>query len=89
MYWRDSGHELFTDDGSPGTERLLVSTVPGPDQPAWALIGGKIRTDAKIRSERTLTVWVDGSIDQFRIYPDDASCEIRLSKVELLVPPEN
>ena len=38
-----------------------------PDQPTWALVDGKIHTDAKVRTDRTLTVWIDAEVDQFRI----------------------
>lgn len=49
-------------------------------------INGKFRRNTILRSDRTLTVWVDATIDQFRLYPDDAPCEFRLSRIELLVP---
>jgi len=71
----------------PDFKDSFVSTVSGPDQPTWALIDGKIHTDAKVRTDRTLTAWVDADIDQFRIYPDSVPCELRLSKIELLVRP--
>jgi hypothetical protein len=80
IYWRDSTAEDFAD------KRMYVSTVAGPDQPTWALIDGKIHTDAKVRSDRVLTVWVDRTIDQFKIYPDTVSCEFRLPEVEVLLP---
>jgi hypothetical protein len=67
----------------------LSSIVPGPNQPTWALIDSKIQTNAKIRTERTLTIWVDADIDQFRIYPDGAPCDFRLSKVQVLTPLED
>jgi len=79
IYWRHSALEDFKDS--------FVSTVSGPDQPTWALINGKIHTDAKVRAERTLTVWIDDEIDQFRIYPDSVPCELRLSSIELLARP--
>src|SRR5207253_5571261 len=40
-----------------GAAGSLSSTVSGPDQPTWALVDGKIHTDAKIRTDRTLTLW--------------------------------
>jgi hypothetical protein len=79
IYWRDSPRQDFKDS--------FVSTVSGPDQPTWALIDGKIHTDAKVRTDRTLTVWIDDEIDQFRIYPDTVPCELRLSRIEVLVRP--
>jgi hypothetical protein len=79
IYWRNNPPHDFTDS--------FVSTVSGPDQPTWALIDGKIHTDAKVRTDRTLTVWIDDEIDQFRIYPDTVPCELRLSRIELLVRP--
>jgi hypothetical protein len=36
--------------------------------------------------EETVTVWVDDTIDQFRINPDDKPCLFKLSKIALLVP---
>ena len=80
VFWADSGQEF-------SEERKWASTTPGPDQPTWALVDGRIQTDALVRTERTLTVWIDTAIDRIRIYPDNAPCEIRLSKIELLVPP--
>jgi hypothetical protein len=71
----------------PDFKDSFVSTVSGPDQPTWALIDGKIRTDAKVRTDRTLTAWIDADIDQLLIYPDSVPCQIRLSKIELLVRP--
>src|SRR5213075_670183 len=62
------------------------SVVAGPDQPTWALIDGKIQTRAKVRTDRTWTIWIDATIDQIRIRPDSAPCEFRLSRIELLVP---
>ena len=87
--WRDSRREDFNDKDPASDERKLSSSSPGPKQPTWALIGGKIQTDAILRTEGTLTVWINGTIDQFRIYPDYAPCEFRLSKIELLVPEPN
>jgi hypothetical protein len=80
VFWGDSGQEF-------SEERKWASTTPGPDQPTWALVDGRIQTDALVRTERTLTVWIDTVIDRIRIYPDNAPCEFRLSKIELLVPP--
>jgi hypothetical protein len=77
-YWRNSAIQEFSDSAA------FFSTVSGPDQPTWALIDGKIRTDVKVRSGRTLTIWIDTEIDQFRIYVEPA-CEVRFSTVELLV----
>jgi hypothetical protein len=76
IYWRDSPLQDFKDS--------FVSTVSGPDQPTWALIDGKIHTNAKVRTERTLTVWIDDEIDQFRIYPDTVPCQLRLASIDLL-----
>jgi hypothetical protein len=83
VYWRNSMLEDFEENTGVG-QRELVSIVAGPDQPTWALVDGKVRTDAKVRRERTLTVWVDAIIDQFRIYPDSAPCEFQLSRIELI-----
>src|SRR5262249_42176004 len=80
VYWRNSGSQDFN------VASALFSTVAGPNQPTWALIDGKIQTNAKLLTERTLTVWVDATIDQFRIYLDAAPCEVRFSRIELLVP---
>ena len=55
-------------------------------QATWALIDGKIHTDAKVRTMRKLTIWVDTTIDEFRLYPDSAPCEVRFSSIELLEP---
>ena len=77
-YWRNSAIQEFSDSAA------FFSTVSGPDQPTWALIDGKIRTDVKVHSERTLTIWIDSEIDQFRIYVEPA-CEVRFSTIELLV----
>jgi hypothetical protein len=77
-YWRNSAIQEFSDSAA------FFSTVSGPDQPTWALIDGKIRTDVKVRSERTLTIWIDSEIDQFRICVEPA-CEVRFSTIELLV----
>lgn len=79
VFWGNSGQEF-------SEERKWASTTPGPDQPTWALVDGRIQTDALVRIERTLTVWIDTAIDRIRIYPDSAPCEFRLSKIELLVP---
>jgi hypothetical protein len=86
VLWRNSASENFNRSTLPGSERTLFSTVAGPNQPTWALINGRIRTDAKVRYDRTLTVWVDSTIDEIRLYPDFAPCDFRLSKLELLVP---
>jgi hypothetical protein len=84
IYWRNSMTEEFSDKNAPAGERIYSATVSGPDQPVWAVIDGKIHTDAKVRSERVLTVWVDRTIDQFRIYPDSVPFEVRLPSVEIL-----
>ena len=89
MFWRHSSQENFTDRDPARAERKFVSTTPGPDQPTWALIDGKIRTDAIIRTERTLTVWCDAMIDQFRLYPEFGPFEFQLPKIELLVPADS
>jgi hypothetical protein len=78
VYWRNSGAEDFTDKAS------FASTVSGPDQPTWALVDGKIHIDAKVRTDRVLTVWIDAVINQIRIYPELAPFDFRLSGVELL-----
>jgi hypothetical protein len=62
------------------------ATVAGPDQPTWVLIDGKIHTGVKARAIRKLTVWVDARIDEFRLYPDSAPCEVRFSSVESVEP---
>jgi hypothetical protein len=80
VYWRNSRLQDFN------VAAAFFSTVAGPDQPTWALIDGKIQTNAKVRTERTLTMWVDTKIDQFRIYLDSAPCDVRFSSIELLVP---
>jgi hypothetical protein len=36
--------------------------------------------------DRTITIWVNDIIDQFRIDPDVKPCVIRIAKIELLVP---
>ena len=79
-YWRNSATEEFNDAAA------FFTTVAGPDQATWALIDGKIHTDAKVRTMRKLTVWVDTTIDEFRLYPDSAPCEVRFSSIELLEP---
>ena len=87
VFWRHSSREDFTGRDPARMERQVSATTPGPDQPTWALIDGKIRTDAIIRTERTLTAWVDATIDEFRLYPESGPFEFRLPKIELLVPP--
>ena len=77
-YWTDSATQDFN------MAAALFSTVAGPDQPTWALVDGRLQTSAKLRTERTLTIWVDAKIDRFRIYLEP--CEVRFSKIELLVP---
>jgi hypothetical protein len=67
------------------TEGMMASTVPGPDQPTWALVDGRIQVDAKVRTERVLTVWVDAPVDEVRVVPDALPAELRLSRVEVLV----
>jgi len=84
IYWRNSVTEEFGDRNPRAAARMYESIVSGPDQPTWALIDGKIHIDAKVRSERVLTVWIDKTIDQFRIYPDSGPCEFRLPSVEIL-----
>ncbi len=79
-YWRNSATEDFNDAAA------FFTTVAGPDQATWGLIDGKIHTDAKLRTIRKLTVWVDTTIDEFRLYPDSAPCEVRFSSIELLEP---
>jgi hypothetical protein len=81
-YWRNSAVQEFNNNAA------VLSIVSGPDQPTWAHIGGKIQTNARVRTERSLTIWVDATIDQFRIYPDAVPCEFRLSGIELLTPIE-
>src|SRR5262249_61446018 len=79
VYWRNSTAQVFS------LASAFFSTVAGPDQPTWALVDGKIQTSAKVRTERTLTIWVDTKIDQFRIYLDSAPCAVRFTRLELLV----
>ena len=87
VFWRHSSREDFTDRDPALMERQVSATTPGPDQPTWALIDGKIRTDAILRAERTLTAWVDATIDEFRLYPESGPFEFRLPEIELLLPP--
>lgn len=87
VYWRDSTRQEFTDKSSGSTERMFAWTVSGPDQPTWALVNGKIDVHAKVRTQRTLTVWIDASVDQIRIYPDSLPFVYELPLVELLTPP--
>jgi hypothetical protein len=56
------------------------------DQPTWVLTDGKIHTGVKAHTMRKLTVLVDATIDEFRLYPDSAPCEVRFSSIELLEP---
>ena len=86
MFWRNSGKEDFTNRIPEVVGRKLVSITPGPDQPHWALVDGKIKINATIRTERVLTAWVDRTIDQFLIYPEFGNFEFRLSEIELLIP---
>jgi hypothetical protein len=79
-FWRNSAIQQFNSDAA------WFSIVAGPDQPTWALIDGKIQTHAKVRTDRTLTIWIDATMDQIRIYPDSSPCEFRLSGIQLLVP---
>ena len=80
-YWRNSSaSEDFNDAAA------FSKTVASPDQATWGLIDGKIHTDAKMHTIRKLTVWVDRTIDEFRLYPDSAPCEVRFSGIELLEP---
>jgi hypothetical protein len=78
VYWRNSAAEDFSDKAS------FASTVSGPDQTTWALVDGKIHIDAKVRSDRVLTVWIDAVINQIRLYPEFAPFDFRLSGIELL-----
>jgi hypothetical protein len=64
---------------------MTTSTVAGPDQETWALVDGKIHVDAKVRTERVLTVWVDAVVDEVRVVPDAAPAEMRLGGMEVLV----
>ena len=89
IFWRHSGQEEFNDRDPACIERKLISTTPGPDQPTWALVDGKIRIGVTIRTERTLTAWVDRTIDQFLIYPEVGGFEFRLVGIEVLVPLES
>jgi hypothetical protein len=36
--------------------------------------------------EKTLTIWVNETIDQFRIQPDTKPCDFRLAEIVVLVP---
>jgi hypothetical protein len=36
--------------------------------------------------EGTVRAWVNGTIDQFRVYPDSRPCTIRITEIVLLVP---
>jgi hypothetical protein len=38
------------------------------------------------RGEQTMTIWVNDTIDEFRIHPDNKPCVFRLSEITLLVP---
>jgi hypothetical protein len=69
----------------PGVEGSMASTMPGPETPTWALVDGKIQVDAKVRTERVLTVWVDAVVDEVRVVPDGQPAELRVSSVEVLV----
>ena len=79
-YWRNSTTGDFNDAAA------FFATVAGPDQPTWVLIDGKIHTGVKARTIRKLTVWVDATIDEFRLCPDPAPCEVRFSSIDLLEP---
>jgi hypothetical protein len=38
------------------------------------------------RGERTMTIWVNDTVDRFRIHPDNKPCVFRLSRIVLLAP---
>ncbi len=57
----------------------------GPEPDHAQGLSWRQKTDA---GECTRTVWVDGTIDQIRLSPDNKSRTLRLTKVLLLVPPE-
>jgi hypothetical protein len=86
VYWRNSMVQEFTDTTPASMVRSFAWVVSGPDQPTWALVDGKIQVDAKVRSDRVLTVWVDAEVDQIRIYPDVLPCDFRLADIEVLGP---
>lgn len=86
VYWRNSTAQEFTDTTPSNIERSYAWVVSGPDQPTWALVDGKIHVDAKVRTDRVRTVWIDAQIDQIRIYPDFLPCDFQISGVEVLDP---
>jgi hypothetical protein len=53
-----------------------------PSQMLWRAKGCLMRAD------RSLMIWGNAAIDQFRFYLDSGACEFRFSKIELLVPTE-
>jgi hypothetical protein len=42
--------------------------------------------EEKESDEQTVTIWVNATIDRFRVYPDDKPYVFKLSEVVLLVP---
>lgn len=65
-------------EGTPEQEQQL----PLDMKPFWDEANGA-------RRQQTLTVWVDGTIDQFRLRPDTKPFVIQITDIVLLVPPQS
>src|SRR5262249_19779448 len=81
MYWRKTGADGFTQ--AERSVALRLETRPGP---GWWLPTLPFLPHPIPEKEKMETVWVDDTIDQFRMHPDKQPFVFHISEIILLVP---
>ena len=76
MFWRDRGRNEFAE----GERFLGMSLADENSEPFNHDIPGMPE------GQRTIVAWVDDTINQIRIDPDDKPCMFKLLEIELVVP---
>jgi hypothetical protein len=74
MYWRTEARSEFTKAQS----RSFLLPLWGVDE-----------SEQEKQAEKTITIWVDGVIDQFRIHPDQKPFVLEISEIVLLLPEDD
>jgi hypothetical protein len=85
LSWTMSQRLPFPNDIFTPGERKARVDVSLDTSDVLRTVDGKMRLEPP-KSEKAFTVWVNASIDQFRVYPDTSPCVFRPLQITILVP---
>jgi len=86
MSWGARGHNEPGDAGASSKQRRFhLKLSVDPTREVLTLVDGKARYEP-LRPDKVVTVWVNDTVDYFRIYPDTSPCVFKLSGIVLLMP---